>query len=92
MDVDVDFGDDEAIEEFIEEVYKDPDEFLAQNSFRIVYQTNNFFLPQIKDMIENREAINLRPEYQRRLRWISVTQHSRSICFVKENWWNGNVE
>ena len=78
MDVDVDFGDDEAIEEFIEEVYKDPDEFLAQNSFRIVYQTNNFFLPQIKDMIENREAINLRPEYQRRLRW-SSSQKSKLI-------------
>lgn len=38
-------------------------------SFRIVYQTNNFFLPQIKDLIAGREILNLRPEYQRRLRW-----------------------
>lgn len=31
---------------------QDPDEFFAKNAFRIVYQTNNFFLPQIKDLIE----------------------------------------
>ena len=38
-------------------------------SFRIIYQTNNFFLPQIRDLINGKEVINLRPEYQRRLRW-----------------------
>ena len=38
-------------------------------SFRVIYQSNNFFLPQIKDMINGKEVINLRPEYQRRLRW-----------------------
>jgi len=47
----------------------DPDIFFQNNAYRIVYQTNNFFLPQIKDMIERGEAINLRPEYQRRLNW-----------------------
>lgn len=57
---------------------RDPDEFLAQNAFRIVYQTNNFLLPQIRDMIEKKEAINLHPEYQRRLRW-SAAQKSRLI-------------
>ncbi len=46
----------------IEEAYRDL-------SFRVIYQSNNFFLPQIKDLINNREVINLRPEYQRRLRW-----------------------
>jgi hypothetical protein len=30
----------------------DPGEFFAKNAFRIVYQTNNFFLPQIRDLIE----------------------------------------
>ena len=47
----------------------DPDEFFAKSAFRIVYQTNNFFLPQIRDLIDKGEVLNLRPEYQRRLRW-----------------------
>jgi hypothetical protein len=47
----------------------DPDEFFAKHAFRIVYQTNNLFLPQIKDLIEKGDVLNLRPEYQRRLRW-----------------------
>ena len=46
-----------------------PDEFFATSAFRMVYQTNNFFLPQIQDMIVKGEVLNLRPEYQRRLRW-----------------------
>lgn len=38
-------------------------------SFRVIYQSNNFFLPQIHDLIKGKEVLNLRPEYQRRLRW-----------------------
>ncbi|WP_354674308.1 DUF262 domain-containing protein [Cupriavidus alkaliphilus] len=45
------------------------EERYANSSFRVLYQSNNYFLPQIKDLIEGREIINLRPEYQRRLRW-----------------------
>ena len=45
------------------------DEFFAKSTFRMVYQTNNFFLPQLRDLIDRGEVINLRPEYQRRLRW-----------------------
>lgn len=56
----------------------DPDEFFAKSAFRIVYQTNNFFLPQIRDLIDKGEVLNLRPEYQRRLRW-SGSQKSRLI-------------
>src|SRR5208283_1375464 len=56
----------------------DPDEFFAKNAFRIVYQTNNFFLPQVRDLIDKGEVLNLRPEYQRRLRWTSV-QKSKLI-------------
>ena len=41
----------------------------VHNSFRVIYQSNNFFLPQIKDLINEQEVLNLRPEYQRRLRW-----------------------
>ena len=47
MEIDVEFGDEEQVDEIDQEAPQDPDEFLAQNSFRIVYQTNNFFLPQI---------------------------------------------
>jgi hypothetical protein len=56
----------------------DPDSFFAKNAFRIVYQTNNFFLPQIRDLIDKGEVLNLRPEYQRRLRW-SNPQKSRLV-------------
>jgi hypothetical protein len=56
----------------------DPDEFFAKHAFRIVYQTNNFFLPQIKDLIEKGDVLNLRPEYQRRLRW-TKNQKSKLI-------------
>lgn len=70
MTVEVDFGnEDEAGVEQENLAQIDPEEFLAQNTFRIVYQSNNFFLPQIRHMIEAGDAINLRPEYQRRLRW-----------------------
>lgn len=78
MAFDIEFGDDENVDDIQQDDKQDPEEFLAKNSFRIVYQTNNFFLPQIRDMIEKREAINLRPEYQRRLRWNS-SQKSKLI-------------
>jgi hypothetical protein len=45
------------------------EEAYSSISFRIVYQSNNFFLPQLSDLINGKEVINLRPEYQRRLRW-----------------------
>ena len=54
------------------------DELFAKNAFRMVYQTNNFFLPQLRDLIDKGEVINLRPEYQRRLRWTTL-QKSRLI-------------
>lgn len=79
MTVEVDFGADEelgVVQENLDDI--DPEEFLAQNAFRIVYQSNNFFLPQIRHMIENGDAINLRPEYQRRLRWTNA-QKSKLI-------------
>lgn len=45
------------------------DDQFAKQPFRVVYQTNNFLLPQIASLIEDGEDMNLRPEYQRRLRW-----------------------
>ena len=56
----------------------DPDKFYRDNAFRVVYQTNNFLLPQISDLISSRKVINIRPEYQRRLRWTDK-QKSRLI-------------
>ncbi|HEX5181883.1 MAG TPA: DUF262 domain-containing protein [Allosphingosinicella sp.] len=50
----------------------------GEQPFRAVYQTNNFFLPQIKDLIVDGDVLNIRPEYQRRLRW-SDTQKSLLI-------------
>lgn len=56
----------------------DPEEFLTKDAFRMVYQTNHFFLPQVRDLVEKGEVINIRPEYQRRLRW-TIPQKSRLI-------------
>ncbi len=57
---------------------EDPDEYFRNRAFRVIYQTNNFFLPQIKELITDGSVINIRPEYQRRLRWSSI-QKSRLI-------------
>jgi hypothetical protein len=68
----------EELDSIVPDSKQDPDEFFAKNAFRIIYQTNNFFLPQLKDLIDKGEVLNLRPEYQRRLRW-STSQKSRLI-------------
>lgn len=47
-------------------------------AFRVIYQTSNYFLPQIRELIDRREVINVRPPYQRRLRW-RAKQKSRLI-------------
>jgi len=78
MNVDIDLGQNDDVDDTHVEDIRDPDEFLRNNAFRVVYQTNNFLLPQIRAMIENGDAINLHPEYQRRLRWSDV-QKSRLI-------------
>jgi hypothetical protein len=79
MSIDVIMGESEDVAEpQAPDTPVDPDEFFAKNAFRIVYQTNNFFLPQIRDLVEKGEVINLRPEYQRRLRW-STPQKSKLI-------------
>lgn len=54
------------------------DEFFAKQAFRVIYQTNNFLLPQLKDLVSKGEVLNIRPEYQRRLRW-ATAQKSRLI-------------
>ena len=56
----------------------DPDEFFSKHAFRVVYQTNNFLLPQLRDLISRGDILNIRPEYQRRLRWTTL-QKSRLI-------------
>lgn len=45
------------------------DEEMGSQPFRVIYQTSNFFLPQIKELVSDGDDFNLRPEYQRRLRW-----------------------
>ncbi|MES1973111.1 MAG: DUF262 domain-containing protein [Pseudomonadota bacterium] len=55
-----------------------PDEFFSKHAFRVVYQTNNFLVPQLKTLVVDGDILNIRPEYQRRLRW-TATQKSRLI-------------
>jgi hypothetical protein len=59
-------------------VKQDPEKFFSENAFRVIYQTNNFLLPQLKTLVESGDVLNIRPEYQRRLRW-SNPQKSRLI-------------
>src|SRR5215475_429790 len=69
---------DEGEETIRSDAAANPDEFYAKRAFRVVYQTNSFLLPQIRDLINSRNIINIRPEYQRRLRW-TIPQKSRLI-------------
>ncbi len=78
METAIEFGENQSDELELEVPQIDADEILTKNSFRIFYQTNNFFLPQICEMIKKGETINLRPEYQRRLRWTN-SQKSKLI-------------
>ena len=71
-------GPEEPVEPSVGRTRVNADEFFAKNAFRVVYQTNNFFLPQLRDLIDRGEVLNLRPEYQRRLRW-STPQKSRLV-------------
>jgi hypothetical protein len=43
-----------------------------------VYQTNNFLLPQLRELVTKGDVLNIRPEYQRRLRW-ATPQKSRLV-------------
>lgn len=66
----VDEGQDEADFDIIS--FKTVDEIeksIVDSPFRAIYQTNNFLLPQIKDVVDETRTVNLRPEYQRRSRW-----------------------
>ncbi len=48
---------------------KDLEELYDKGQHRLISQKNEFLLPQIIDMVKTKQVINLRPEYQRRLRW-----------------------
>ncbi len=80
MSTEVELGheEEEAVVAVSNEGNVDPDEYFHKHAFRIIFQTNNFFLPQVRDLIEKGEVINIRPEYQRRLRW-SNSQKSKLI-------------
>jgi hypothetical protein len=45
---------------------------MASQPFRVVYQSNNFLLPQLRELIIGGDVVNIRPEYQRRLRWSNL--------------------
>lgn len=55
----------------------------SKQPFRVIYQTNNFLLPQIRDLITDGDDVNLRPEYQRSL----MASISISLVFCE----NGNT-
>lgn len=79
--VQVEFGDDGAPDKVIAQTSPEDqvdDYFAALQSLRVVYQTTHFLLPQIRDLVKSDRTINVRPEYQRRLRW-SIAQKSALI-------------
>ena len=78
MSLDVIMGEEDSLDAEEPTTKDDPETFFAKNAFRMVYQTNNFFLPQIRDLINRKEILNLRPAYQRRSRW-NTRQKSQLI-------------
>lgn len=50
------------------------EELYDESSSRILQERNDFFLPQIRDFVAKEQWVNLRPEYQRRLRWDKIKQ------------------
>lgn len=48
---------------------KELEQKFSDTAFRLNQERNDFFLPQIKDFVEKKKWLNLRPEYQRRLVW-----------------------
>lgn len=49
---------------------------------RVVQDRNDFFLPHVVDFIEGRKWGNLRPEYQRRLRWDNAKKSRLIESFI----------
>lgn len=49
---------------------------------RVVQDKNDFFLPHVVDFIRGRQWGNLRPEYQRRLRWDNVKKSRLIESFI----------
>lgn len=56
--------------------------FYERSRLRIVQEKNDFFLPHVIDFIEERAWGNLRPEYQRRLRWTENKKSQLIESFV----------
>ena len=54
------------------------EQFFERGRLRVVQDRNDFFLPHVVDFIQGRKWGNLRPEYQRRLRW-DVRKKSKLI-------------
>ena len=65
----VDTEDDDGYEIISFKSLQEIEKSIVDAPFRAIYQTNNFLLPQIKDIVEETRTANLRPEYQRRSRW-----------------------
>lgn len=68
-DIDFEIAEEELEIEVSEPTTQTAEEAFSKSIFRVVYQTSNYFLPQIKDLLDTGKVINTRPEYQRRLRW-----------------------
>ncbi len=49
---------------------------------RVIQDKNDFFLPHVLDFIEGRSWGNLRPEYQRRLRWDTAKKSKLIESFI----------
>ena len=56
--------------------------FYERSRLRIVQERNDFFLPHVVDFIEERAWGNLRPEYQRRLRWAEEKKSQLIESFI----------
>lgn len=71
QDLDYEEGDEEFSIETLPAEASDRaiEQFFERGRLRVIQERNDFFLPHVVDFIEDRKWGNLRPEYQRRLRW-----------------------
>lgn len=54
----------------------------SSGRLRVIQDKNDFFLPHVVDFIEGRSWGNLRPEYQRRLRWDNTKKSKLIESFI----------
>lgn len=77
--IDLESEEQEVVRATEEEIVKKYDEGQA----RIVVQRNDFLIPNILQMVKEKDILNLSPEYQRRKRWGDTKRSHLIECKIR---------